>query len=365
MSSTKFILSVLYALFYTSIPWMVAVKRKKKVNLYILSMPQIYLTYLASIFCLLTQGGLVAGYVLVDDYSGANFFSGFSFFTGADPTGGFVRYVDAATASSSGLTSITTGKDGKPVVHIGVDSQNVTPGGRPSVRVTSNKAYNHGLVIADIAHMPGSICGIWPAFWMLGPNWPATGEIDIIEGVNDQGNNFITFHTSSGCSMNAGTTAKSQIFSGVLKTPNCDVHAPNQGSNQGCQVASYRPGSYGDGFNAVGGGVYATEWTSQSIKIWFFSRADGIPQDIVDGRPDPATWGAPVAALGQGCVIDQHFENLNIVFDTTFCGDWAGGVWSSTPSCAAKAATCNDFVANNPQAFREAYWAINYVRVFG
>jgi beta-glucanase (GH16 family) len=55
------------------------------------------------------------------------------------------------------------------------------------VRLTSKNSYTHGLVILDLAHMPGGVCGTWPAFWMVGPNWPNSGEIDIIEGVNSQG----------------------------------------------------------------------------------------------------------------------------------------------------------------------------------
>lgn len=51
------------------------------------------------------------------------------------------------------------------------------------------------------------------------------------------------------------------------------------------------------------------------------------------------------------------------VFDTTFCGDWAGAVWGSG-SCASKAASCTDFVANNPGAFRDAYWRINSLKVY-
>lgn len=59
--------------------------------------------------------------------------------------------------------------------------------------------------------------------------------------------------------------------------------------------------------------------------------------------------------------------NHNIVFDTTFCGAWAGAtnVWDATgSSCGAKAATCNDFVGNNPAAFVDSYWLINSVKVY-
>lgn len=77
-----------------------------------------------------------------------------------------VNYVDQGTAQSSGLISTSDS------VHIGVDSSSVTSSGRNSVRLTSKNSYNEGLVILDLAHMPGSVCGTWPAFWMVGPNWP-------------------------------------------------------------------------------------------------------------------------------------------------------------------------------------------------
>lgn len=67
-------------------------------------------------------------------------------------------------------------------VSFGVDYKNVAPYGRQSIRLTSKKSYNSGLIILDLAHMPGGICGTWPAFWTLGPDWPNHGEIDIIEG---------------------------------------------------------------------------------------------------------------------------------------------------------------------------------------
>jgi hypothetical protein len=55
----------------------------------------------------------------------------------------------------------------------------------------------------DIKHMPQG-CATWPAAWETGEsNWPNLGEVDIIEGVNDNAPNAATLHTSSGCTMPA------------------------------------------------------------------------------------------------------------------------------------------------------------------
>lgn len=109
------------------------------------------------------------------------------------------------------------------------------------------------------------------------------------------------------------------------------------------------------------------EWTSSAIKVFFFPRSS-IPADITSGSPDPTTWGTPVSAFSSGasggCNIDQHFTQHNIVFDTTFCGDWAGNVWSSSPTCSKLATSCSAYVAANPTAFAEAYWLINSVKVY-
>lgn len=66
---------------------------------------------------------------------------------------------------------------------MGVDFKNVASGrGRSSVRLTSNKAYDSGLIIADIEHMPGGICGTWPALYVK------TKPI-LPERVDNKGNN--------------------------------------------------------------------------------------------------------------------------------------------------------------------------------
>lgn len=307
-------------------------------------------------FCALLSfgAGVAQAYVIEDTFDVSNFFDEFTFFTATDPTHGSVKFASAVQANTTGLA----GYSGN-AIYLGVDHTTVNPaGGRPATRVTSNKPYNKGLFIADISHMPGGICGVWPSFWMVGPNWPSQGEIDIIEGVNTYATNAVTLHTSAGCTMSSAGDQAGSILA------NADCNAGN--ANQGCSTTTANTQSYGTGFNANGGGVYAMEWTSQAIKVYFFTRS-AIPSDITSGNPNPSSWGAPMASFtgGSGCNIDSHFQNQQLVFDTTFCGDWAGAanVWN-TGSCASLASTCSDYVASNPTAFVQAYWMINSVKVY-
>ncbi|CEI38943.1 hypothetical protein FVEN_g10030 [Fusarium venenatum] len=297
-----------------------------------------------------------SGYSITHTYDSTNFFEAFEFFNEKDPTNGFVEYIDADTANSEGLAGFVDGQ-----VYMGVDYKTKNPSkGRKSVRVTSHDSFTHGLFIADIAHMPGSIPGVWPAFWMFssGGTWPDDGEIDVLEGVSTQTENKITLHTGPGCKI----TNDGSDQSTTLVNDNCNAG----GASEGCGQCTADNQNYGDGFNDIGGGVYATEWTSDYIAVWFFHRGR-IPQDIQSGNPDPSSWGNPTAKFngGQGCNIDDHFRNNNLVFDTTFCGDWAGSpdVWNKNPETASLG-ECNDYVANNPSAFKNAYWLVNSIKVY-
>ena len=65
------------------------------------------------------------------------------------------------------------------------------------------------------------------------------------------------------------------------------------------------------------------EWTGDAINIWFFSRGSE-PGGILGDSPDPSNWGSPTGNFqgGSSCNIDTYFKNQNIVFDTTFCGEF-------------------------------------------
>jgi hypothetical protein len=107
------------------------------------------------------------------------------------------------------------------------------------------------------------------------------------------------------------------------------------------------------------------QWASNGIYIWFWQRGQ-VPAGITNGSPDTSHWGTPLASFsGSGCDFASSFKNHNIIFDSTFCGSWAGqqSVWDSG-SCASLASSCNDYVSNNPSAFKDAYWLINSVKVY-
>ena len=139
----------------------------------------------------------------------------------------------------------------------------------------------------------------------------------------------------------------------------------DQPTNAGCGIIGTRS-SYGELFNALGGGVFATWWnlnesSTPFIAMWFFPRQN-VPVDIQKGTPMPNSWGHPYALfqLGADCPV-SHFSEHKIIFDLTFCGDWAGSTFGHM--CPGLG-DCKTYVQNNPQHFEEAYWLINYVRVY-
>lgn len=319
-------------------------------------------------------------YVLTNDYSGQDFFDNFEFYSGEDPTHGHVKYVDMTTANNTGLAGFIAGTDNgsQPLtVYLGVDyTSTSTPDGRHSTRVSSNQRFNHSLIIADISHMPAPVCGTWPAYWLLGSSavapWPGAGEIDILENVNDATNNKYTLHSTSGIKT-SNYTGRAQT--GRLDTANCDVNAPDQPKNTGCSISDAPSvNSYGNIFNDNGGGIYATLIDSDGVRIWFFPR-DKVPSDITNGTPNPpsrsmlgpgadSVWPLPNARFdGPANNFDAHFRDMQIIFNTAFCGEWAGAVWNQS-DCGRLAPTCEEYVRGHPEAFEEVYWGINGVSVY-
>ena len=185
---------------------------------------------------------------------------------------------------------------------------------------------------------------------------------------------------------------------------NCDT---SYNYNQGCGTQVQYPDSYGQGFNSGGGGYYALARNKEyGIKVWFWPRHwPFVPEDVRcdDGTANPDSWGPPTAYFptGENCGYEEHFNAHMFIFDLTFCvrwvpslcsmrrylfrdfqGDWAGSpdIWSAT-GCSPM--SCNDckscsrhraglyangdtlpVVDQNPEAFADAYWEVNSLRVY-
>lgn len=81
--------------------------------------------------------------------------------------------------------------------------------------------------------------------------------------------------------------------------------------------------TFGQSLNSIQGGIYVLDWEKETkIRVWFFPR-NNIPTDILNDTPNPESWGKPsvLFPFGNHCSPD-HFQDLKITINLTFCGDW-------------------------------------------
>ncbi|GAA5820193.1 hypothetical protein JCM11251_005520 [Rhodosporidiobolus azoricus] len=302
--------------------------------------------------------------VLRKTYTGTDFTAGkeFEFSTNDDPTHGLVEYVDASTAATQGLARVTS--SGAAILAIDSTSTLGYNVKRPSVRIESKATYDSGtLMIFDLAHMPWG-CATWPAMWTYNQPWPAMGEIDIVEGVSNRRFNQHTLHTVPGCTRNP-SIPQTGLQNASWVGNDCQAWS----WSYGCNVIDWDPASYGEGFNRAGGGVFALLFAETGISIYRWKRSD-VPADIQNGAPRWKSWGLPVAAFDRStCDTRSFFKQQRITFDITTCGDMAGQdhVWQDPvqtgEGCYPKYGNCIAAV-QDPENFKEAYFQINYIKVY-
>ncbi|ERS99354.1 hypothetical protein HMPREF1624_04554, partial [Sporothrix schenckii ATCC 58251] len=325
----------------------------------------------AAILALSSSAQAASKYFLEKTYDYKNFFSEFDFYTGRDLSNGFVNYVGQPAAND--IAYITHDKK----VHLGVDSKNKysTSGpGRKSVRLEGTDTFNHGLFVANFSYLPAPACGAWPAFWMYGPDWPNSGEIDFYESWNDAKFNQITVHTSAGSKC---TLAKDPSkFTGEILSSNCDNtidNPPIQYPGTGCSIEEAAGSAAATSpFANPNGGIYAVEWTSDSIKVWSWKHGSpDLPNDIGSANPDPSGWGIPRSYVGKpNCDVDSYISKQHIVFNIDFCGDGAGNNFGSCsaalhdPRYPASPQGCAAYVADSPQVFAKTYFEISDLKAY-
>lgn len=368
-------------------------------------------------------------YELSELHRGPEFADFYDFYEGADSVGsaGYNTYISRERAIASSLIRLVNatvpddddnddGNGGTPSTpFVYIQSLPTKEGPRESIRLEGKTRWNAGLFVLDLDHLPAG-CGQWPAFWLTDEDhWPDHGEIDIVEGINDQSVAKTALHTGNECSMYAHvpdyaqtghwdrSTGIPDTFTGRMDyttsvpADNCWVLTPHQWANQGCVAVSDQNHTLGAGLNKQGGGVYALQWDplNRYIRSWVFPKAQGIPVNLQDSMissaanrnnqhssssqkpvaPDPNTWGLPYGyfAIGEttGCSAD-HFQNMRIVLNTAFCGTVAGNrFFTDCPTQAAQfnvsgdpVKSCNAWIASDPEEMKEAFWKIRAVYVY-
>ena len=152
-------------------------------------------------------------------------------------------------------------------------------GGYTSARMTTkdNVEHAYGRIEARIQLPSGQ--GVWPAFWMLGSDfpdteWPHSGEIDIMELIGSE-----------------------------PETVHGTVHGPGYSAGDGVGASYDHPdgGSFADGFH-----VYAIDWEPGSI-TW---SVDGVEYNTITPDDVSGDW-----------VFDQEFF---MILNVAVGGEWPG-----------------------------------------
>jgi hypothetical protein len=192
----------------------------------------------------------------------------------------------------------------------------------------------------------------------------------------------MSLHTLPECNM---PPASGRMHRGTPTAETCDAR---MNYNQGCGVQSASDRSFGSAFNAAGGGWFAMRRTKRDgIAVWFWPRDDpsvpveiagvlgassssstnsgstgnaggldvsvlgslgqGLNMEAGEGKLviEPSEhWGTPDAVFPPAtCAMDRYFDPHVLVFDLTFCGDWAGepSVWATSGCGLPLQGACN------------------------
>ncbi|WFD34991.1 hypothetical protein MCUN1_001837 [Malassezia cuniculi] len=294
-----------------------------------------------------------------DTIVGNDFYNKFNFFNGKDPTNGLVNYLAKEDAVQKNLTYV---KDDSFVMR--VDTVEIAPSGRNSVRIQSKALYENSVYILKVKHFPTG-CATWPAFWTLTwnlTNWPSGGEIDILENANDQFDyNLGSIHVDKSCKL----TQNEQ--SGTIVYDECYAY---NSENAGCRIAMNGTSTttWGDKLNKMGGGIVAMERdfssSGKGVRMWFWDANSNLPSDVktIGDTVNPDNWGKPAAYFNIPNCRDS-FDPHSIVFDITLCGDWAGNTYEQT-SCAAQYGVCSKQVRDFGSSFNDSYWDVTGLYIF-
>lgn len=199
-------------------------------------------------------------------------------------------------------------------------------------------------------------------------DWPAAGEVDIIETIN--GNNIIhnTIHT---CPQMCDSEWNDDGV--IINCANATLIDPNSG----CSGKSYKINSPE--------GTFACLWENNSFRFYYWEpeadvKSDGGP---LSKSPKPENWSESFLKnhvrfleTKTKCDSNSHqdwqcetcrgmnkceFKNLKMIFNITLCGKWAGDEFDETDNSLIN---CKEYILNEGKdAIDNQYLKMKYVSV--
>jgi len=282
--------------------------------------------------------------------------------------------------------------------------------GFDSVRLTSKAYYNLNEATQKIlfvfkGEFP-SAKGMWPAWWLNGSkqdswtyeqldyvetdngldkysgkghfydtpsavnptDWPAAGEIDIIETINGENLIHNTIHTCPQM-CNSEWNDDNQII-------NCANAIPGD-PNSGCSGKAFQL--------RTPEGTFACLWEKDNIQFYYWKPSENVRRigGPLSNDPDPDLWREEnlmneVKLLETDTECDEHlhqawqckscetsnscsFINMKMIFNTTLCGKWAGNKFDDTDNSLTN---CRELImGQGKQDINNQFLKIEYVSV--
>jgi hypothetical protein len=198
-------------------------------------------------------------------------------------------------------------------------------------------------------------------------DWPAAGEIDIIENINAETIVHNTLHT---CPQMCDSEWNSDG-----KRINCANAIPGDDVNKGCSGQPYTVDKLA--------GTFACLWEAESIRFYHWPEGSSVRDEggPLSQQPDPARWtGLPLKntvrllTSNTPCTDTLHqdwqcrscagrdqciFKNMKMVFNVTFCGIWAGTHFDATENAWDN---CREYIlGEGRETIDKQYMKIEYV----
>lgn len=224
---------------------------------------------------------------------------------------------------------------------------------------TQNKKFwKYGKIEARIS-MP-SFSGSWPAFWMLGQyggQWPACGEIDVMEHINGDNNAWATIHWADANGTHAQYTKTTQVNGGVANyhvyTIEWDANAikwyidgilyhsasiANQINNTGAfhsefyLLLNYAIGGNWPGFNIDNGGLPASMKIDYVRVYQDASTVNKLPTVSITSPANNANYTPPasITLSADANDTDGSITKVDFYNGTTFLGSALTAPYSYT-----------------------------------